>query len=278
MKTTGTSKKNFTIIGIAVVLIIAVGVWYFTYKRPYDIAVSKYNAASEKIDKKNVELNGYINKAQKLINSKKEPLEKSTITNAKDSIKNAKKVRRNVPDAPKKISVVKKETLILEKGVDYSKQISELQKSTTELDKSIQQLEQVTNPSQKFVLASLKKIKSINNVKAVTEKNDPNGSLNKTGGYTAAIYFSSPKVDHSFLSGKDSIGNGTDGGGCIEVYKTKENADTRNKYLAAFDSTGMMNPGSHKVIGTIIVRTSSQLTATQQKNLEKELIDALIKL
>lgn len=278
METNKNSKKKLIITGIAIILIAAIGIWYFTYKKPYDSAVSKYNAAAEKIFKENAKLDKNISEAQKLIDSKKQPLKESVLTDTKDVVKKAKKSKVNVPDAPKKISDVKKETKVLEEGVDYSKQLSELQTHTQMLDKSIKQLVQVTNPSQEFVLKSLKKIKSINDVKAVTEKNDPNGNLNKAGGYTAAIYFSSPQVDHSLFSGKDSIDNGTDGGGCVEVYKTKKEAADRNKYLAAFDSPGIMNSGSHSVVGTVIVRTSSQLTATQQKKLEKSIIDKLTEL
>lgn len=278
METTKKSKKKLIIISIAVVLIAVIGIWYFAYKKPYDSAVNKYDDAAQKIIKENAKLDKSINEAQKLIDSKKQPLDKSILINTKKAVQKAKKVRINVPDTPKKINDVKKETKILEKGVDYSKQLSELQEHTKMLNKSIRQLAQVTNPSQEFVLDSLKKVKSINDVKAVTEKNDPNGNLNKAGGYTAAIYFSSPQVDHSFLSGKDSIDNGTDGGGCVEVYKTKKDAEARNEYLTAFDSAGMMNPGSHSILGTMIVRTSSQLTATQQKKLEKNIIDKLTEL
>jgi len=278
METNKNSKKKLIITGIAIILIAAIGIWYFTYKKPYDSAVSKYDAAAEKILKENTNLDKSINEAQKLIDSKKQPLEESVLVNTKESVKKAKKAKMNVPDAPKKINDVKKETKVLEKGVDYSKQLAELQKNTQMLDRSIKQLVQVTNPSQEFVLKALKNIKSINDVKAVTEKNDPNGNLNKAGGYTAAIYFSSSQVDHSLFSGKDSIDNGADGGGCVEVYKTKKDAEARNKYLAAFDTAGMMNSGSHSVLGTIVVRTSSQLTATQQKKLEKSIIDKLIEL
>lgn len=38
------------------------------------------------------------------------------------------------------------------------------------------------------------------------------------------------------------------------------------------------SPGSYKIVGTLIVRTSNQLTATEQKTLENDIIHALIKL
>ena len=37
-----------------------------------------------------------------------------------------------------------------------------------------------------------------------------------------------------------------------------------NDYLAAFDG-GIFASGSHTVVGTVLVRTSNELTASQQK-------------
>ena len=70
------------------------------------------------------------------------------------------------------------------------------------------------------------------------------------------------------------IDKGTDAGGSIEVYKTKSEATERNEYLAAFDG-GILSSGSHTVIGTLVVRTSNELTASQQKSLEADIIAAL---
>ena len=48
-------------------------------------------------------------------------------------------------------------------------------------------------------------------------------------------------------------------------------------YLATYDGTIYAN-GTHTVIGTVLVRTSNKLTATQQKELEQKVIDALTRL
>ncbi len=66
-----------------------------------------------------------------------------------------------------------------------------------------------------------------------------------------------------------------DGGGCVEVYETVEYAEARNAYLAKFDGTFIAS-GSHTVCGTSVVRTSNNLTATQQQELEAAIIDALM--
>ena len=45
-----------------------------------------------------------------------------------------------------------------------------------------------------------------------------------------------------------------------------EDAEKRRDYLATYDGTIYAN-GTHTVIGTVLVRTSNKLTATQQKEL-----------
>ena len=67
---------------------------------------------------------------------------------------------------------------------------------------------------------------------------------------------------------------GTDAGGSIEVYANVEDATTRNEYLASFDG-GIFASGSHTVVGTVLVRTSDELTASQQQTLEANIIAAL---
>ena len=37
------------------------------------------------------------------------------------------------------------------------------------------------------------------------------------------------------VAGADLVAKGTDAGGCVEVYKTAEDAKKRNDYLSAFD-------------------------------------------
>ena len=71
------------------------------------------------------------------------------------------------------------------------------------------------------------------------------------------------------------LSKATTGGGCLEVYRTVEDAESRNSYLAAFDGTAL-DSGSHTVVGTIVVRTSCKMTASQQDELEAEIISALL--
>ncbi len=52
----------------------------------------------------------------------------------------------------------------------------------------------------------------------------------------------------------------------------------RDSYLASFDGAGMLNSGSHKVLGTIVIRTSTKLTATQQNEFTNNITNKLLEL
>lgn len=129
-------------------------------------------------------------------------------------------------------------------------------------------------PSEAAVIECLEKVPGIFEIEAVTEENDPNGLLNKAGGYVACVYFSYVLVDEDELYGDSLIDRGTDAGGCIEVYADKKDAKKRDEYLATFDGSPL-SPGSHTVVGTVVVRTSNLLTASQQRFLESNVIAAL---
>jgi hypothetical protein len=128
------------------------------------------------------------------------------------------------------------------------------------------------NPSIESVREAISVIKSITSIELVTEDNDPNKQLGKQGGYTGSLFFKSPLITDEIE--ESAIAAGTDGGGCIEVYAKKSDAEKRNEYLANFDGTALSS-GSHKVIGTVVIRTSNKLKASQQLELETAIVNAL---
>ncbi|MEK4160126.1 hypothetical protein [Streptococcus sp. FSL E2-3488] len=97
----------------------------------------------------------------------------------------------------------------------------------------------------------LKEIVTITDVQSATENNDPNQDLNKQGSYTAAVYFADNEVTNP-VAGADLVAKGTDAGGCVEVYKTAEDAKKRNDYLSAFDGL----PNCHQSWFTLCIRNS----------------------
>lgn len=128
------------------------------------------------------------------------------------------------------------------------------------------------NPSIESVKEGISDIESITLIEIVTEDNDPNEQLGKQGGYTGSLFFKSSLVTDE--TDESAITAGTDGGGSIEVYANKSDAEKRNEYLATFDGTAVSS-GSHKVLGTLVIRTSNRLKASQQTKLETEIINAL---
>ncbi len=126
------------------------------------------------------------------------------------------------------------------------------------------------NPSEQFVINVLSELDVITEIQAATEDHDPNGNLHKQGGYTSAIYFTTTYLNPSSVFGYSIVDKGTEAGGQIEVYETAESAKKRDSYLSSF--SGFLNPGSHRVLGSMVIRTSSKLTASKQSELEKKII------
>lgn len=276
------SKKAVAWISIAVIaVIVAIGAWYVNYHIPHSEAVASFNEAAEGLMQRNAELDSAIVELQEVMGSGKDPYDPSTLDAASDAIGSAQGAKQEVPEMPSDTTEIADAADEIESMGDYSVQIEALSTAQENLQRSIDQLTQVTNPSEQFVIERLTGLPNITGVEAVTEKNDPNGNLNKQGGYTATVYFSSDLVDQSEVYPSEGYTGipavGTEGGGAVEVYATVEDAEERDTYLAAFDG-GFLSSGSHRVAGTCVIRTSYRLTASQQQELEQNIIDSLTRL
>ncbi len=272
-------KKRIIIIIIVVIVLLALGITgYFLYLKPHNEAVKKYEATISVINEKNKELDGEISKLQNLVNSKDKPLDISLIESSKNIIKDAKSKKLIIPNRPSKTSEIIAQTEKYSDGVDYSEVITVLKNQQKTFETSQKQYKQFVKPTGDYVLQRVLSIDEISGAMPVTEDNDPNGNLNKPGGYTATIFFESKNInkEENFLT-NDIIENGTDGGGAVEVYSSEEDAKKRNDYLSSFDGT-VINSGSHKVVGTVVIRISNYFNITQQNELEQKVIDAIAKL
>ena len=160
----------------------------------------------------------------------------------------------------------------------------------------------LNNPREEYVISCLEKVDCITDIEAATENHDPNHHLHKKGGYTAAIYFRIEQIELTeeedkfnegetkyYLNvdgeknwlildeGEDAMSPvdvGTQGGGQIEVYASATDAKNRDKQLSATDGT-MFTSGYHVVVGTMVIRTSSLLTASEQEQVANDVITAL---
>lgn len=274
-------KKKKTLLGlIAAIAIIVIGicVCYFQVKKPHGLAETKFNAAVKEVEAKNTELTSAMNDAQKILDKKEAVYDNTTKEAFITALSDAKAAQRKIPDLPKKTADINAETKKLSEPLDYSSVINAISEKQTAYQNSVLQMKQITNPNEDFVIQRLKGIPNISGYQAITEDHDPNGNLNKQGGYTSTVYFSTPLIDQSSVYGNDIVDKGTECGGAIEVYASEEDAEKRDSYLASFDGAGMLNSGSHKVLGTIVIRTSTKLTATQQNEFTNNITNKLLEL
>lgn len=159
-------------------------------------------------------------------------------------------------------------------SVDTIKEdISTLKEMKNSIDTKSEIADQLINPKEEWVISKLENCTDIAHIQSVTESNDPNKLLNKDGGYTSTVYFTVKQItdDDEYT---DSIKLGTDGGGCIEVYKNINDAKSRCTYLESFNNS-ILATGSYSLIGTMVVRTSYQLDEESQYNLTDEIFNSL---
>ena len=269
-------KKN-ALWGLIPILCL-IAAYYFLVFAPHQKAVDSFNNIAQKVKKQNNILEDKIKTANQLLSNKDKPLDENLSSELKNEITSAEKAKRKISKIKKSTSDINKQVEALKKPLDYTTEIKKLDDLNQKYSTSVKQLKQITNPSSSFIESRLKEIDTITGVQSATEDNDPNKGLNKQGSYTASVYFTDSLVTDT-IEGKDIVTKGTDAGGNIEVYKTVEDAQKRNEYLSAFDGLrAMLNTGSHYVYGTIIIRTSGRLTATQQNDLTQKIYQKLIEI
>lgn len=238
-------------------------------------AKSAFTAQTERISTQSAKLDAAIAAGDVLSSTKERMLDSSLVPALETAVSEGKAAKVEVPPIPSKLEEITAKTTELE-AIDYTATTKAIIDATTAVQDSIDKYKLVDQPTEGYVIKTLKTIPDVGDIAAVTEDNDPNGYLNKAGGYTATVYFTSPLVDQSklFEPAGSVIGRGTEGGGAVEVYRTPEEAQKRSDYLENFDGT-ITASGSHKVVGTCLVRTSDKLTASRQVALEAAMIDAL---
>lgn len=282
MKAGMKSRKSLWLSLAALVIVIVVGsggaYWYTQVKVPHDRAVAEFVSATQALEKKNTALSSKTTDLESLLNSSDPPLDGSLTDSTAALIGESRGMLHEIPKMPDSTEEIVAATRDMEGRKPFDEQIDKLASAKVEYADSVKQMTQVTDPSEQFVIERISDVPNVTGVQAATEQNDPNGELHKQGGYTAAVFFSSDLVDRSQLSSEgDIVTVGTDGGGSVEVYESAEAAKARVEYLSAFDGS-ILSSGSHRVVGTCVVRTSNLLTASQQKSLEQGIVDALVRL
>lgn len=138
----------------------------------------------------------------------------------------------------------------------------------------IQAISQITVPEAKWVQERIQKVEGVSGAEVVTEDNNPDGLLNREGGYKGCVYFSLQEIDQKSVPGETIVDKGTDCGGAIEIYGTVEEAKGRCEYLAEFDGS-ILYSGSYAIVGTTVIRTSYKLTNEKQMEITEKVTQAL---
>lgn len=272
------TKKAFSTIGLIILSITIMFALTGCESEETKAAKESFNNEVERVQASYDALTAEIATAEELVVTEERPLDETLKPALEDTISDAKTVEFKSPSMPSGIDNINAATEEL-KNTSFDDKTQALKDAETALSNSIEQRKLVTAPSEAFVIERLRGIDGIGEIAALTEETDNNGLLGKAGTYYAKIDFASPwiKDPYSIYSGRSVAENSTDGGGSVEVFETEELAQKRNDYLGAFDG-GMFASGSHKVLGTLIVRTSNELTASQQKKLEADIIASLTRL
>ena len=272
------AKKAFSTIGLIILSITIMFALTGCDSEETKAAKESFNNEVERVQASYDALTAEIATAEELVVTEERPLDETLKPALEDTISDAKTVEFKSPSMPSGIDNINAATEEL-KNTSFDDKTQALKDAETALSNSIEQRKLVTAPSEAFVIERLRGVDGVGEIAALTEETDNNGLLGKAGTYYAKIDFASPwiKDPYSIYSGRSVAENSTDGGGSVEVFETEELAQKRNDYLGAFDG-GMFASGSHKVLGTLIVRTSNELTASQQKKLEADIIASLTKL
>lgn len=281
----GASKRAAVLVALAVAMAALFGggaYWYARNHVPYQEAVAAFESAVDGLVSRNAELDRAVESLQALRDGDDEPLDAAADDSARVAVNQARAARQVVPAMPGGANDIYRAAKRVEGTGDYSEQLAALAAAEQALRDSIDQLKQVTNPSEAFVIGRVSGLADVIGVEAVTAANDPNGHYNDEGGYTAAVYFSLDLVDRSLVQASEGytgiVAEGNEGGGCVEVYRTVEDAETRDAYLAQFDDNPLVPVGSHEVLGTCVIRTSDYLTDAQQQTVTQDVRDRLVQL
>ena len=272
------TKKAFSTIGLVILSVMTMFALAGCDSEETKAAKEGFNNEVERVQASYNALTAEIATAEELVVTEERPLDETLKPALEDTISDAKTVEFKSPSMPSGIDNINAATEEL-KNTSFDDKTQALKDAETALSNSIEQRKLVTAPSEAFVIERLRGIDGVGEIAALTEETDNNGLLGKAGTYYAKIDFASPwiKDPYSIYSGRSVAENSTDGGGSVEVFEREELAQKRNDYLAVFDG-GWLSSGSHKILGTLVVRTSNELTASQQKQLEANIIAALTRL
>ena len=151
-------------------------------------SIAAFDEAKSSLDDKNAELDKAISEANDLVNGENTALDESLRSSLETKISETKAVKITAPTMAETVKEIDTQTTEMN-TTDYSDALKSLNEAYTAFNNSVKQYELVNNPAEAYVIKCLEKVEHVTGISAVTEDNDPNGHLGKTGGYTATVYF-----------------------------------------------------------------------------------------
>ena len=262
----------------------------------YNEKVAAYEEKSSQIAAENQKLTAVIDELQSIVSSGEKPYDPNAISVANTAINEGKIALIEIPKWEDKGLKAAEDYNIFQAGTmkkdsesvktytteltgiiesmqipDHTEVIEVVNKGKAALEFSIKQMKQVTCPSESFVLERITNIRDqagMTDVIALTEDNDPENYIGKAGWYTAKIIFRHKDVEHYGLeSGLLTLSEvGNPAGGCVEVYRTEEDAQRRADELKSQEGTAR-SPGARVICGTMVIRVSDDLKTSYQQEL-----------
>lgn len=265
--------KKITCILLSMIIAVTMGMVLTACGDPEkEAAKEAFEAESTRITEQAEILTAEIEKAENSLAKSKPVLDETVLTTLKDKVAEAKKADFTIPEMASETDEINAQVEKL-KGVEPAKLTSELKACEKAVSESRRLYGLLDNPEESYVVERLKTVENVEGVQAATEDTDPNNLIGKNGGYKSYIAFTCPYAQDGYLTG-DSLEDGVDGGGVVEIYETADLAKQRNDYLSSFDG-GLLAGEVHDVYGTIIIRLSSNMKASEQKEMEEAIFKAL---
>ncbi len=146
---------------------------------------------------------------------------------------------------------------------DYTDVTDALTAAISDFEKSVQIYDNINNPTEEFVEERLAEISTVTGTLPATEPTGSNAPV-------CAVYFNDSRVS----SDKEKVSENVYGGGAVELCGTAEAAEERDLYLATFDGAAFTR-GYHTVLGSMVIRTSPDLTTGQQEKMAEQIIAVL---
>ena len=193
----------------------------------YSEKIGPYNEAAAGIAAENARLQEVLDQAGSVIAQGKEAYEPDTLDMLQEEMKKAEKALADVPARldpfaememsgsfnRKELEAEKLEAEAAEAAVgeamekipplpevpDFTDRIDAVQKAQKVYEDSVRRLANVTAPADAFVRERVRGLETVMQTAAVSEKNDPNGLLGKTGGYLGCVYFLDERIDLNLL-------------------------------------------------------------------------------